>query len=309
MPTRENWFAIVNPSSANGKTKDKWPMFHDILQNSAIHVEFAYTSGYGKGTFLTREAIAKGYRKIIAVGGDGTVNEVVNGLIVNDCICDDNIELAVLSNGTGSDFIRTLKPENDIHTFVRALKRECYRSIDIGKIIYHQNQQNNTSRYFINVSNLGIGAEVVNLVNKRSKALGSKLTYFTGTMSTILKYKNMEVSMKLDNSQIIEGVFCGLMICNGQYIGGGMQIAPLAELDDGWFDIMVINDITKLKLFSRFPLIYKGKHIELPEVEVYRCQSLAIQTLESTIIEADGEIIGRSPCQYSILPKCLRLRV
>jgi diacylglycerol kinase family enzyme len=189
------------------------------------------------------------------------------------------------------------------------LQGEDSCKVDIGKAVFQNRQHQTETRYFINASNLGIGAEVVNRVNQRSKILGSKLTYFKGTMSTILHYKNIPVSMKLDDQQVLEGLFCGLVICNGQYIGGGMKIAPHADLTDGLFDLIVIKDISKLTLFSKLPLIYKGKHIDLPEIAVYRCRGISMETPDSTIVETDGEIIGSSPREFRILPGCLKLRI
>jgi len=306
---QNKWLAIVNPTSGNGKTEEKWPIYYNKIVRAGIDLDYVYTSFPGDGITLTRKALADGYSKIIAVGGDGTVNEVVNGLIAEDKPIESNIEFAIFGHGTGSDFVRTLKSENDIHAFILSLQNNKTRLIDIGKVGYQNRKGEKEARYFINASNLGIGAEVVHRVNQNKKALGSKLTYLTGTMATLFQYKNIQISMELDDHQTLEGPFCGLMICNGQYIGGGMHIAPVAEIDDGLFDVIVVKDITKRKLISKFPLIYSGKHINLPEIDLYHCRSISMTAPETAILETDGEILGFSPHEFHILPKCLRLKM
>lgn len=309
MTLQDKWFAVVNPNSANGKTQHKWPMFYQKMIQAGIDVDYFFSSSQGNGVELTRQAIRRGYRKIIAVGGDGTVNEVVNGLFHDDRIITEGIELAVFGQGTGSDFIRTCKSRKNIDSLIGSLKGYSLCKSDVGKVTFLTAGGKKESRYFLNAANLGIGAEVVNRVNNRTKALGSKLTYFTGTVATILNYHNIPVSFQLENNKTVEGRFCGLVICNGQYIGGGMHIAPQAEIDDGMFDLIAMKDISKLKLFSCFPLIYRGKHIALPEIDVYRCQTITLLTPDSAILETDGEIIGYAPSEFRILPQCLTLRI
>jgi len=309
MNLHETWFAVVNPSSANGKTKYKWPALSQAISRAGINLEYSYTSFPGEGTILTRKAIGQGYTKIIAVGGDGTVNEVINGLIAEDKLIREDTELAVLGHGTGSDFIRMLKPQKGIDSLIQSLQGDSFQIVDLGKVVYQNTCKEREVRYFINASNLGIGAEVVNRVNQRSKRWGSKLTYFSGTLSTILNYKNVAVTFQLDDGKELAGSFTALMICNGQYIGGGMQIAPQAQLNDGMLDVIVVKDTTKFVLFSKLPLIYHGRHIGLPEIETFRCRSLRMMTPENTILETDGEIIGYAPSEFSILPGFLKLRV
>lgn len=309
MNLQETWFAVVNPNSANGKTKYKWPDLSQAIAAAGIDLQFSYTSYPGEGTILTRKAVEQGYTKIIAVGGDGTVNEVVNGLVVDDKLITEDAELAVLGHGTGSDFIRTLKPRNGLDSLIQSLKRDCFQTIDLGKVIYRKAGREREVRYFINASNLGLGAEVVNMVNQRSKNLGSKMTYFSRTLSTIFNYKNLAVKMQMDDGKELAGPFKAMMICNGRYIGGGMKIAPQAELNDGMLDVIIVKDTTKLVLFTRLPLIYFGRHIGLPQIETYRCHSLKMTTPENTILETDGEIIGYAPSEFSILPGILKLRV
>lgn len=309
MEKEKKWFAIVNPNSANGKTHAKWPLFYQRIIDHGIEVDYSYTSAHGNGIEVTKQAISQGYKKFIAVGGDGSINEVVNGFFDRDRLIREDLELAILANGTGSDYIRTIKSYNDINSFVHTLKERNIKKVDVVKVTYQNHNDSKENRYYLNAANLGIGAEVVNRTNSRNKVLGSILTYFVETVITALKFKSIFVSLVLDDNKTIEGKFCGLVICNGQYIGGGMHIAPQAIINDGLLDLVLIKDISKYKLFSSIPLIYKGNHINLPEVEIYRCKKISLVTSVSTLVETDGEIIGFSPSKVDILPQCLKLRI
>lgn len=308
MNKNDKWFAVVNPCSANGKTKNKWPFYYKEILKAGLKVDYAYTSSRGNGIELTRQAISEGYKRIIAVGGDGTVNEVLNGLLTDDKT-EEGVELAILSQGTGSDFVRTCQSRNSVDSFIKSLQEYSTVKSDVGKVTYHNDEGREESRYFLNASNLGIGADIVQRVNNRTKFFGSKLTYFSGSVETILKYSNISTVLKFENNQETENTFCGLVICNGRYIGGGMQIAPEAEIDDGLFDLIVIRDMPKIKRLFNFPLIYQGKHVDLPVIAVYRCSEICLQSDESALVEADGEIIGYDPINYRIISRCLTLRV
>ncbi len=303
------WFAVVNPHSGNGKTAKNWPNLNKLLIQNDIEIEYEYTSSQGDGILLAKQARDIGYKNIIAVGGDGTVNEVLNGLLADDKDIDKDMELAILEHGTGSDFVRSFKQKKGIHNFIKLLKRNKTVKVDIGKIDFQSMNGDRASRYFLNAANLGIGADVVNRANKNSKALGSKLTYFTGTIATLLSFKNVEVSCTLDNEEIIEGKYLGVIVCNGQYMGGGMHIAPQAQTDDGLFEIVFIKDLTKARFLRHFPTIYLGKHINLPEIAIYRSKKLTVTTKEQTIFEADGEIPGMAPIVCQVIPKALSLRI
>ncbi|MGI6449612.1 MAG: diacylglycerol/lipid kinase family protein [Desulfitobacteriia bacterium] len=310
MKLSEKWFAVVNPSSANGKTRSKWPYYYQDFLQGGIEMDYAFTTAQANGVEVTRQALQQGYRRIIAVGGDGTVNEVLNGFFNRGEMIRKDLELAVFAQGTGCDFIRTLQIDKGITSFIRILKDKSPSKVDVGLIALGDEQNEKKIRYFLNAANLGIGAEVVDYTNNRTKALGSRLSYLTGTISTLKSYRNFRGSCSLDQGKItFEGKFCGLMICNGRYIGGGMKIAPQAEINDGYFDLIVIKDISKLKLLSHFSTIYQGRHIELPEVAVYRCQELSINTPNPILLEADGEIIGHTPSEFRIIPQCLNIYI
>lgn len=309
MAAENKWFAVVNPNSGNKRTARDWPNLHRSLVENNIDIEYEYTTSQGEGIALAKQAQISGFKKIIAVGGDGTVNEVLNGLFAEREELLEGTELAILEHGTGSDFVRAFQQKKGIENFIKLLKRNKSIKVDVGKINFHSFKGSHESRYFLNAVNLGIGAEVVHRVNNNSKALGSKLTYFTGTIAALLNFKSIEVSCQLDDGQTIEGKFKGIIVCNGQYMGGGMHIAPQALTNDGLFDIVFIKDISRLRFLTRFPTIYLGKHISLPEIAVYSSRKLSVITKKQIIFDADGEIPGLSPIDLKIIPSCLTLRV
>ncbi|UWG98857.1 diacylglycerol kinase family lipid kinase [Dehalobacter sp. DCM] len=308
---QDTWFAVVNPRSANGRTQQLWPGYHRKIEQAGVKVVYAWTSGSGGGTEIAKQAFVEGYRRFIAVGGDGTVNEVLNGLIENDRVLADNIELAVFEQGTGGDLVRSLRPglNKDLDSLISLLIEPQTVLADIGKVEYYDFQGNKAFRYFINASNIGIGAEAVEQANRRSKALGSKITYLRGAIATILTYKKSPVSVVTDQKDVWKGNTWGLMVCNGKYIGGGMHIAPNALIDDGYFDLVIIKDISRFNLITRFPKIYRGTHIYDRAVEIKRCRTITLETPKSLLFEIDGEIPGMSPIDYRIIPECLKIRI
>lgn len=302
------WFAIVNPYSGNGKTQKNWPLILKTLKKNNIDIEYSFTSGQGRGIDITRQVLDSGYKKVIAVGGDGTINEVLNGLMFEGEEKLEGIEMAILDNGTGSDFVRTINQKSGISEFLKVLQGNKSIMVDVGSVDFEGFDGTKKKRYFLNAANIGIGAETVNRVNQGSKALGSKVTYFTGTVMTFLKYRNTDIACQI-NGREINGPLCGLVICNGRYMGGGMQIAPQAQINDGYFDVVVLEDINKLKFLTLLPLIYSGKHTVIKNISMYRCKSLSLKSKDPLLLETDGEVPGIIPSTFEIIPQCLNLRI
>lgn len=302
------WFAIVNPYSGNGKTQKNWPVILKTLKKNNIDIEYSFTSGQGKGIDITRQVLDSGYKKFIAVGGDGTINEVLNGLMFEGEEKLKGIELAILDNGTGSDFVRTINQKTGVNEFIKILQGNKSIMVDVGRVDFESFDGTKKRRYFLNAANIGIGAEAVNRVNQGSKALGSKVTYYAGTVRTFLKYENINLTCRI-NQEEIKGPICGIVVCNGRYIGGGMQIAPQAQIDDGYFDVIVLQDISKIKFLTLLPLIYSGKHTLIENISMYRCKSFSLSSEDYLLLETDGEIPGISPSTFEIIPECLNLRI
>lgn len=258
---------------------------------------------------ITRIALKSGYDIIVSVGGDGTMNEVLNGFFENDCIINDNANLAVFSRGTGCDLVRTLGIGKEVEDIIRILlDRKCIRC-DVGKVNYIEYSGEKKIRYFLNVSDVGIGAETTYRVNRNSKALKGFLSFFLGALSTIIKNKNKKLKIVIDGNITIEEKINSVIIGNGRYFGGGMHVAPTAQIDDGLFDIIILGDLDKTELIMNFPKIYKGAHLTHPKVRSYRGKNIKIYSDEKVLIELDGEQPGTIDAEFKIIHKGINILI
>lgn len=299
----EFWYVIVNPQAAHGRAGRLWPLFQERLQKEGLILEVAITQSPGDGERLAREGIAKGYSRIIGVGGDGTINEILNGLF------DDNnraqAELAILAIGTGGDFLRSLGNPKGIDAFLEVLKREDKRLIDVGLMEFSDTHGRPAKRYFLNVADAGLGGETAARVNRQSKRLGGRLSFLLGSIQAILGYRNKWMKCTLDGRTIVSGVVNSIMVANGRFFGGGMEIAPHARLDDGLLDVIVLGNFSKIELLWHLPKIYHGKHLEVRGVFAYRGTTVQIEGREKILLDCDGEQPGEVPVRFKVLPAAL----
>jgi len=303
----ETWFAIVNPQSANGRTRKRWPEYLAKLREAGYLIDFAYTTESRVATRMTQSILKAGYTQIMAVGGDGTMNEVVNGFFSNGQLINFKAELAFFSHGTGGDLIRTLQIPPGIEGFLEVLRRGQKRLIDVGEVLFQDEHCQQVHRYFVNVADVGLGGETVARVNRQSKLLGGKLSFLIGSVLSILSYSNKLMNCKIDGKLVYNGRLNSIMVANGRYIGGGMMIAPDAELDDGLFEVVCLGDFSSLMLLRYLPRIYKGTHLEIPGVTVHRGRSVVITTVEKVLLDIDGEQPGQAPLTFSLHSKALCL--
>ncbi|WP_407308814.1 diacylglycerol/lipid kinase family protein [Desulfosporosinus sp. SB140] len=300
------WYAVVNPHSAGGCTGKRWPEFLKRLEHEGYSVEFEYTSGPGDATDLTRKILQAGYKHIISVGGDGTMNEVVNGFFSDGHLINSNADLALLSHGTGGDFIRSLMMPKGIEGFLKILRQGYKRSIDVGEVQF-KSESEQAQRYFLNVADVGLGGETVARVNQQNKLLGGKLSFLLGAILSILHYRNKNMVCVIDGKDRIEGRLNSIMVANGRYFGGGMMIAPNAEIDDGFFDVIILGDFSTWTLLKHLPKIYRGEHLKIPGVTERRGGSVAISSEEKALLDIDGEQPGQAPVTFIIHRKLLQL--
>lgn len=305
MLKRDRWFAVVNPQSANGSTLKRWPVYLERLQKEGYSIQYEYTTGPRDATQITQRILQHGYTHIMVVGGDGTMNEVVNGFFLNGQLINPEAELALFSHGTGGDLIRTLMIPKGMDGFLAILNQRRKRRIDVGEVLFQNHEGQQECRYFINVADIGLGGETVARVNRQSKMLGGKLSFLIGSVISILRYRNKVMRCEIEGKLIFEGRQNSIMVANGRYIGGGMMIAPQAELEDGLFDIICLGDFSTLTLLRHLPKIYRGTHLKIPGVIVYRGRSVVITSTEETLLDIDGEQPGHAPISFTLHPKTL----
>ncbi len=243
-----------------------------------------------------------GASRVVAVGGDGTLNEVVNG------IAGRNVELATIPLGTGMDFVRTYGIPTRLDDAVRVALAGDLRTIDAGRVRYRTWAGEEAERWFANVGSVGMSGAVAQRANGMSKALGGRATFFYALTRVFLEWQNSEVTVRLDDGER-RGRMHDVVVANGVWHGGGMKLAPDAVPDDGAFDVVLIGDISKLDFLTTAPKIYKGRHVAHPKVEVVRSTRVEVDAAERLPIEVEGEQVGTTPATFELVPGVLRLRV
>jgi len=247
--------------------------------------------------------VRDGAELLVVVGGDGSINEVVNGIGESA-----NVELAVIARGTGWDFIRTFDIPRDLDGAIDVALEGDVREIDLGVASFRSWAGEDARSYFANVASAGISGAIAKRANESSKALGGRVSYYWSTFAVFFGWQTGDMTVTVDGESR-EGRMIDAMVANGRYLGGGMMMCPEAEPDDGLFDVLIIGDVTKRDLLFVLPKTYKGKHLPHPRLEELRGRVVTIDAPEPLPIELDGEQPGTTPVRFEILPKALRVRV
>jgi YegS/Rv2252/BmrU family lipid kinase len=300
---------VINPQSAGGKTERRWPELRAQIQDAYGAFDERFTAGAGDATTMTREALRGGAELIVAVGGDGTINECVNGFFDGDAAVAPTAAFGVVPAGTGGDFIKTLGVPLKTAEAAAALKATP-RAIDVGRLRYVGDDGTPKVRHFINIASFGIGGLVDRYVNQSSKALGGKVSFALATLKAGARYKNATVRLTLDGGTPKEGKIYNVAVANGRYFGGGMKVAPDAALDDGWFDVVTLGDFGFTDLLFRGLDIYSGKHLKNPKVTVSRARRVDAEAVDGkeVLLDVDGEAPGRLPASFELLAGALKVR-
>jgi diacylglycerol kinase (ATP) len=236
---------------------------------------------------------------LVVVGGDGTMNEIVNGT------AGTGAEVATLPAGTGQDFARTHGIPSRFDDAVRVVLEGATRTIDLGRV----ELAGGTTRYFANFGSVGMSGAVARRANAMSKALGGRITFYYALTAEFLRWRNTQVSVELDGGVRRDAPLHDVIVANGTHHGGGMKLAPDASQEDGLFDVILIGDVTKLDFATTSPRLYSGRYLSHPKVELLRSSVAAIEAREPLPLEVDGEPIGTTPARFEVVPAALRLRV
>ncbi|MDD4229865.1 MAG: diacylglycerol kinase family lipid kinase [Dehalococcoidales bacterium] len=296
---------IVNPTAGSGATGRKWEKIREHLTESGLAYDYEFTRYRGHGIELAHAASTDGYNFIIVVGGDGTVNEAANGILNSPN--RENTTLGVINTGTGSDFIRTVGTPKDPLEACKFLARQERFLIDIGQVeFYHDGVK--TSRFFVNYCGTGFDSEVAEATNRmpRPSFISNTLPYLAALVCTLVRYRNRDIQLTIDGKSR-QGRFLSVIVANGRYFGGGMKIAPQAELSDGKLNVVTVEDIGKIELLKAFPRIYKGTHITHPKVSVALATSVQVTPEERMPVSADGELLGEGPVSFRLIPQALAI--
>lgn len=308
---------IVNPASADGATEKNWPRMASDLRSHFGPFTVAFTEAMGHARDLASAAAAAGTELIIACGGDGTISEVANGIL--DAKAET--ELGILPSGTGGDFRRTLRMSSNTAAAARALREGRTRAIDVIRVTFIDDRGKRDTRFSINVASFGMSTEVLDrtasgeakkwIPGFTPRKVGSKLSYAAATVQTTFASSPTEVLIEIDEQtqrRLRVAEFC---VANARYYGGAMKIAPDAKLDDGYFDVVTIGDASAFRILTNAPRLYFGAHLRMSEVT----HTLAKQVIarpankDNTVrVELDGEVVGRLPSTFQIVPRSLKVR-
>lgn len=296
---------IVNPVAGAHSTHRKWPGIKSLLKHNGLSFDYQFTEGRGHGIELARTAAEEGYDYLVAVGGDGTIHEVANGIMQSEKARDT--PLGIVCTGTGSDLARSVGIPRDPARACSSLTSLRRLIIDIGLVRYLKKGQV-CQRYFVNSAGIGFDATVVASTERLPKYFGGTIPYLTGLLRSLLSYRNKIVTLKIGEIQEKVRVL-SVVVANGGYFGGGMRIAPEAKLDDDLLDVIIVGDFGKLELLSVFSRVYKGTHLTLPKVRLEKGTEVRIESPQKFLLHADGELLGEGPVFFSILPRALSLVV
>ena len=285
-------------------TGKRWPELARRASQLGISGEAAFSERPGHLVELAREAAERGAELLVVVGGDGSLNEAVTGVLTSTA----RPELAVLPRGTGMDFGRTHGIPRAFDAAVRVAVDGRTRTIDAGRVRYRRWNGESAERFFANVGSVGMSGAVAQRANAMSKALGGRATFFYALVRVFLAWENTPVTVGLDDSTR-EGRMHDVIVANGQWHGGAMWLAPDARPDDGLFDVVLIGDVNKADFVRTAPKLYRGTHVAHPKVDVVRSRGVTVDAPELLPIELDGEHVGTTPATFEVVPAALRIRV
>ncbi len=297
---------IANVRSGRGKAAKQLPGLTARLDELGLEYEVRTTDHAGHATEIARAAIDGGSRFVVAMGGDGTIHEVVNGMLRDDKAIEPEAVLGVVAAGTGCDFIKTFGLPADPFDAARNLDGEEAFSIDIGKVTFVDGEGKEQVRYFPNIAEVGMGAATVDRAARLPRWLGPTVYFFAFWM-TIRKHKATKVVVDLVDRKY-EGYMNNMVVANCQYFGGGMKVAPKAAPTDGLLDIQ-IEHARKKEAIALIPKIYKGQHVPHPDIKEAKRARLSITAERPLQVEADGEVLGYTPASFEVLKDAIRLKV
>jgi YegS/Rv2252/BmrU family lipid kinase len=307
---------IVNPQAGRGMVMRRWPAARQVLDQSGIDYRATITEAPGHATEAARSAVADGERFVVAVGGDGTVHEVVNGLMDAAQTSDHNAVLGVVAAGSGSDFARSFDlPADAAVAAARLLDDRLWGALDVGRVRFIAADGTERWRWFVNVAEAGLGAESLRTAVRMPRWLGSTV-YRMAAAREIARHRPGPAVIELRGlaqtgddppELVLDGPLSMLVVANCRYFGGGMMVAPGAEPGDGMLDVQVAV-ATRLEAMRLMQRMATGSHVPSHSIKEFRATSIALDGPLPLAVEADGEMLGMSPATFELVPGALRLK-
>lgn len=291
--------AVINPVSSGGKTAKIWPNMSNYFKKEINNFSEIYTKKPGDAVRIAKEAVEADYDYLLAVGGDGTVNEIINGMLLIEPQ-KLNTKLIIYAQGTGSDLSRTLKLPKKIDKFINLIKKEKSKKIKVIEANFLNSNKENEKRYFFNIADCGMGAEVAKKLNENKKITSGTLNYTLRIFQVLFSYQNKKVEIWADNKEIYQGYLNSAIIANGNYFGGGIKIAPDADLYSDKLNLILLKNFSKIGIILNLIKGYKGNHLSHPLVESFQAKKIEIKTKDLVELELDGESVGSCNASFKV---------
>lgn len=281
---------ILNPIAGGGRARSMMPLIVNNFHKAGLDFDVYQTSGPQDAIFAARKAVEDGYNIVVAAGGDGTVNEVLNGIVGTDAI------LAAIHGGKGNDFATILNMPREVEEACLVLQRAQTKKIDLGKVL---------ERYFINSVGVGFDAAVALRANRGVKPLNGLAAYVYSVFETLLSYKPIEMEIDLGDGRRFKQTPMLVAVGIGCAYGGGMKIVPDAIQDDGLFDICIFDRMSNLALAYHFPKVFSGRHVELKEASLHRSREVTLRLSEPRPLHMEGEILFGDCMKFTLEPMAM----
>jgi len=303
----DKWLMIVNPNAGVKKGSKDWPKILEILNREGVAFDFRLTESRGHAIHIASEGVANGYRNLCVVGGDGTLNEVLNGIMNCSGINPADITLGMIPVGTGNDWCRMFSIPFDYLKAIHILERKKTFMQDAGKVTYYHEEEKRV-RYFMNVAGMGYDALVAKKTNiLKEKGLGGPLTYMYFVFASLFQFKFMDVVIDVDGANAFRGELFSMNVGICKFNGGGMMQVPFAIPDDGLLDVTLIKKTSKWMVVRYARKLFDGSLVNLPMVETYKGENIRIRSTGKIYLETDGESLGHTPFVFEILPRRLKI--
>ena len=298
---------IVNPRSGGGLSQRRWAALLGPLTDGLGSVDVRFTEAKTDGRRIAHEEATAGRGLIVAMGGDGTISEVADGILD----AGGKSELGIIPRGTGGDFRRSLDLDDDIGRAARRIRETPARLIDAGRVSFVADNGSQAERHFVNVVSFGFSSDVARQANTSSKRLGGRVAFLSATLRSLVSYENVDVVLSVDDQPERRMSVLLAAIGNGRFFGGGMRICPEALLDDGLFDLVIVGNLGRVGVMAKIHRIYSGHHLTMKEVQGTRGRRMKVAPADREAkipLEVDGETPGHLPASFELLPGALRVR-
>ncbi|NTV84314.1 MAG: diacylglycerol kinase family lipid kinase [Bacteroidales bacterium] len=309
--SKENrWLVIVNPNAGKRKGEKDWPEISALLTEAGFDFVHEFTAHRDHAATLAEQYIRQGFQQIIVVGGDGTMNEVVNGIFRQDRFETTGITVGMIMVGTGNDWGRMYNLKGKYTKAVKILKKQRLFIQDAGLVTYHNDVSGEIKRYFINSAGMGYDALVVQMTNRtKEKGGGGPLTYLVNLLKGLFRYHHSYLDIEVDGTGVYKGRVFSMSVGICKFSGGGMMQLPFAVPDDGLLDVTIFKKVTKMTVIRHIKKLYSGNFTHLPFIQTHQGKTVSIisTTQDESFLETDGESLGHSPFKIEIIPKSIKV--